>query len=370
MHCGCAVADSEEAGRSGEDQPARCGQLARLLRAGELTAVWVPDRHHEAMRDLTRARDTAVDGSAVEAPADFGLPAAAGTALCVGKKTWTKTHMGWLASQKFEHPEQRLVFEEMMLAMRQAQERLERLEQAIRAAVPDWSLAEMVTALMAMRGIDLISAATFLAEIGDLSRFPNAARADGISWAGAFGGFDRRQRQTRTHHQGRQSPGSTHAGGVRLELSASAAGRQRQAGEGRGRAASGSRDRLEGAVPPAPALSALSGEANSRPSPSPRSRVSLPASSGRSAREATAARTAAKVRGIPKEDGTSGPTTGSRCRGMVRQSKNIVQRQERSHGRGIPDVICEADRKIDARPQTGTAPDEKRTCVNPRIRVC
>ena len=37
--------------------------------------------------------------------------------------------------------------------------------------MPDWSLAEVVTALMAMRGIDLISAAGFLAEIGDLSRF-------------------------------------------------------------------------------------------------------------------------------------------------------------------------------------------------------
>src|ERR1700719_3673792 len=31
----------------------------KLLRAGELTAVWVPDRHHEAIRDLTRARGTA-----------------------------------------------------------------------------------------------------------------------------------------------------------------------------------------------------------------------------------------------------------------------------------------------------------------------
>src|SRR5216684_2313713 len=31
--------------------------LAKLLRAGELTAVWVPDRRHEAMRDLTRARE-------------------------------------------------------------------------------------------------------------------------------------------------------------------------------------------------------------------------------------------------------------------------------------------------------------------------
>jgi transposase len=59
----------------------------------------------------------------------------------------------------------------MMLAVRQAQARLLRLEQAIRDAVPDWSLAEVVPALMAMRGIDLIAAATLLAEIGDLSRF-------------------------------------------------------------------------------------------------------------------------------------------------------------------------------------------------------
>jgi transposase len=36
-------------------------QLARLLRAGELTAVWVPDEGHEAMRDLVRSREAAVD---------------------------------------------------------------------------------------------------------------------------------------------------------------------------------------------------------------------------------------------------------------------------------------------------------------------
>jgi transposase len=62
----------------------------------------------------------------------------------------------------------------MLLAVRQAQERIERLEQAIRAAVPDWSLAAMVTALMAMRGIDLVSATALLGEIGDLSRFQTA----------------------------------------------------------------------------------------------------------------------------------------------------------------------------------------------------
>jgi transposase len=144
--------------------------LVKLLRAGELTAVWVPDRHHEAMRDLTRARETAVmdlrrkrqQVSAFLLRQGLHYP---------GKDTWGKKHMNWLTSQKLEFLEQRIAFEEMMLAVRQAQERLERLEQAVHSAVPDWSLAPVVTALMAMRGMALISAATFLAEIGDLSRF-------------------------------------------------------------------------------------------------------------------------------------------------------------------------------------------------------
>ena len=145
--------------------------LAKLLRAGELTAVWVPDRHHEAMRDLTRARETTMMDLRSKRQQVSAFLLRQGLHYSEGKKTWTKTHMNWLASQKLEYAEQRLVFEEMMLAMRQMRERLERLEQAIRVAVPDWSLAEVVTALMAMRGLDLISAATFLAEIGDLSRF-------------------------------------------------------------------------------------------------------------------------------------------------------------------------------------------------------
>lgn len=145
--------------------------LARQLRAGELTAVWVPDRGHEAMRDLTRARETAVMDLRSKRQQVSALLLRQGRSYPANKKTWTKAHMNWLASQKFEYVEQRFIFEEMMLAIRQAQERLMRLEEAIRAAVQDWSLAEVVTALMAMRGMDLISAATFLAEVGDLSRF-------------------------------------------------------------------------------------------------------------------------------------------------------------------------------------------------------
>ena len=145
--------------------------LVKQLRAGDLTAVWVPDARHEAMRDLTRGRETAVEDLRRKRQQISGFLLRQGLRY-PGERAWTKTHRGWLASQKLEHAEQRIAFEEMLLAMRQAQERIERLEQAIRVAVLDWSLAEVVTALMAMRGIDFISATAFLAEIGDLSRFP------------------------------------------------------------------------------------------------------------------------------------------------------------------------------------------------------
>jgi transposase len=144
--------------------------LARQLRAGELTAVWVPDPHHEAMRDLTRAREAAVEDLRRKRQQVSALLLRQGRHY-EGKTAWSKTHLKWLASQKLEHREQRIAFEEMLLAMRQAEERIERLEQAIRTAVPDWSLGEVVTALRAMRGMDLVSASGFLAEIGDLSRF-------------------------------------------------------------------------------------------------------------------------------------------------------------------------------------------------------
>jgi transposase len=146
--------------------------LARLLRAGELTAVWVPDERHEAMRDLSRARLAAHKDLRGKRQQLISMMLRLGR-IYPGKKTWGPAHMNWLMSQKLEHREQRIAFEELMQAIRQESERVERLEEAIRDAVPEWSLAEVVTAVQAMRGIDLIAAVAVLAEIGDLSRFRN-----------------------------------------------------------------------------------------------------------------------------------------------------------------------------------------------------
>jgi len=90
-----------------------------------------------------------------------------------GKKTWGPAYMKWLRSQKLEHGEQRMALEELLEGVRQEGERVERLEQAIREAVPEWSLVELVTAVQAMRGFDLIAAVGVVAETGDLSRFQN-----------------------------------------------------------------------------------------------------------------------------------------------------------------------------------------------------
>jgi transposase len=144
--------------------------LAKQLRAGDLTAVWVPDEHHEAVRDLSRARQAASEDQRRKRQQVSALMLRLGR-VYPGKTSWGKAHMSWLASQKLDHLEQRIALEELLMGVRQAGERIGRLEQAIATAVPDWSLAGVVTALMALRGIDLIAATTLMAELGDLRRF-------------------------------------------------------------------------------------------------------------------------------------------------------------------------------------------------------
>jgi hypothetical protein len=124
------------------------------------------------MRDLSRARQAARKHLISKRQQISSLMLRLGR-YYPGKKTWGPAHMKWLMQQKLEHREQRIALEELLDGMRQEAERVERLEQAIREAVPEWSLAEVATALQAMRGIDLVAAVTVLAEIGDLSRFQN-----------------------------------------------------------------------------------------------------------------------------------------------------------------------------------------------------
>ncbi|CAG0907274.1 unnamed protein product [Cyprideis torosa] len=146
-------------------------KLSRLDRAGELTPVWVPDQQQEAMRDLTRARE---DMKALERMSKQRLNAFLlryGRIYTSGKSRWTQAHFRWLEGQKFAVSIQQIVFQEYVDAIKQSEARVAGLEQEMERALTHWELAPVVKALMALRGIQLITAMTIMAELGDITRF-------------------------------------------------------------------------------------------------------------------------------------------------------------------------------------------------------
>ncbi|OBP75089.1 transposase [Mesorhizobium loti] len=144
--------------------------LARLLRAGELTGVWVPDEGHEAMRDLVRARAAAVETLRVHRQHVSAFMLKHGR-IYPRKKGWTMRYLRWLQEQPFDHPAHQIALQEMVEAVRVSKERVDRLEGVIEEFVPAWSLAPIVRALQTLRGVDLIVAVTFATEVGDVQRF-------------------------------------------------------------------------------------------------------------------------------------------------------------------------------------------------------
>jgi transposase len=145
--------------------------LAKLHRAGELTAVWVPDAGHEAMRDLVRARLDAVRALRRARQQLSGFLLRQGCHY--GRPAWTKLHRRWLAGLRFAQAAHHIVLEDYIQAVEVARERRDRLTAQIEAMLADWALAPIVAALQTMRGMALVNAATLIAELGDLSRFAN-----------------------------------------------------------------------------------------------------------------------------------------------------------------------------------------------------
>ena len=145
--------------------------LAKLHRAGELTAVWVPDCRHEAMRDLVRARLDAVHSLRRARQQLSGFLLRQGCHY--GRPAWTKLHRRWLAGLSFAQAVHHIVLEDYIAAVEGAEARRDRLTAQIEAMLPDWTLTPIVAAVQTMRGMALVNAATLIAELGDLSRFAN-----------------------------------------------------------------------------------------------------------------------------------------------------------------------------------------------------
>jgi transposase len=149
-------------------------KLARLLRSGDLVAVWVPDEAGEALRDLVRARDDAkVDQlRARHRLSKFLLRR--GIQPPAGVRPWSRAHETWLGGLRFERVADAIVFEDYRATVVAAADRLKRLEAALLRVAGEGPQSELIAALQAIRGIGFLSAVTIAAEAGDLRRFATA----------------------------------------------------------------------------------------------------------------------------------------------------------------------------------------------------
>ena len=167
---GGAIADPQGAGRTDQDGSAgRVQAGAVVAQRGVDAGVWVPDEEQEAMRDLVRAR---ADFKNAERKTRQQLGA---FLLRHGRhwsrSRWTLAHYAWLDGLRFERDWQEWAFREYLDAVRAASDRVAALTKQLDDALPSWSMAPVVRSLVALRGVDRITAMTLLSELGDVSRF-------------------------------------------------------------------------------------------------------------------------------------------------------------------------------------------------------
>jgi transposase len=157
-------------------------RLAQLLRAGELTSVWVPDEDHEALRDLIRARHDAREDLQSSRQRLVHLLLRHEIRPPQGVRNWSVKHREWLKRLTFERASQRIVFQEYLHAIYEVEERMKRLEAQIHEEAIQSEHAPVIKALQTLRGVAEVTAVTLVAEIGQFSRFSNPRQL--MSYAG------------------------------------------------------------------------------------------------------------------------------------------------------------------------------------------
>jgi transposase len=149
-------------------------KLARCHRAGDLTAVWVPDAAHEALRDLVRAREAAKKDQLRARHRLSKFLLRHGRRQPEGMKAWTKAYLEWVKSKvHFEEPALEAALGDYFHEVEHVAARIGRLEKALDEAIakaPE-QIRAVIEALQALRGIAQLTAATIVSEIGSFTRF-------------------------------------------------------------------------------------------------------------------------------------------------------------------------------------------------------
>jgi transposase len=153
-------------------------QLARLHRAGDLTAVYVPEETDEALRDLCRARNAGMNDLRRSRQQLKAMLLRLGYKY-TGKTSWTQAHERYLREVVLPHPAHKIALEEYIISIGHANERLDRITDQIELLAKEWRLWPAVEALMCLRGFQVLSAVVFLSELGDFSRFAHPGKVMG-----------------------------------------------------------------------------------------------------------------------------------------------------------------------------------------------
>ncbi len=144
--------------------------LARLLRAGELTGVYIPEPTDEAIRDLCRARTDAVDDLR-RCRLRLKSFLLRHSYRYQGKANWSQPHMRYLRELVLSHPAMKAILEEYLQGIDAAHQRVQRLEASMLSLLETWRLQPAVQALMAFRSFQLVAAMITVSELGDIHRF-------------------------------------------------------------------------------------------------------------------------------------------------------------------------------------------------------
>jgi transposase len=158
-------------------------KLARCYRAGELTAVWVPNTAHEALRDLVRAREAAKKDQ-LKARHRLGKFLLRHGRRPEGVKAWTQKHREWIKSQvRFEEAALEATLADYVEEVDHVCARIVKLEKAIDEAIRQTppAMRAVIEALQALRGVAQTTAASIVSELGSLSRFPSPRKLMGYS---------------------------------------------------------------------------------------------------------------------------------------------------------------------------------------------
>ena len=158
-------------------------RLARAARAGDLTAVWVPDAATEALRDLVRAREGTKQDQLRARHRVSKFLLRHGRQRPEGMTTWTLKHHQWLRQQRFALTALQVVYDEYLATLALIADRVVRLERAITEAIRTLAPTQqaLVGALAALRGVQVVTAATIVSEVGTLRRFATPRHLMGYS---------------------------------------------------------------------------------------------------------------------------------------------------------------------------------------------